>query len=64
MENKFTKAIKEYAKKNDIKFHFDWEIEYIEKQARDYNTEECEYDFEGAIKQAFEDYHDIFVVGN
>ena len=64
MENKFVKAIKEYAKKNNIKFHFDWEVDYVEKQARDYNTAHMGYNFENAIKQAFEDHNDIYVVGN
>ena len=63
MENKFTKAIKEFANKHNIKFDFQWEVEMIEKQAKDYH-ENCDYNFNGAIKQAFEDYNDTIVVGN
>jgi hypothetical protein len=63
MENKFTKAIKEFAKKNDITLHQQWEIEWIENLAKDYNKD-CDYSFDGAIEQAFDDYHWVIVVGN
>jgi len=63
MENKYIEVVKEYAEKNNVKFHFQWEVEWLQEQVKDlYET--CGYDFEGATKQAFEDYEEIFIIGN